>query len=662
MNQRDSRTPLQYAEYSATAIGMWAETLDPTERSKRAQFVSEAKRVYIADPNAAERVKQDYMTRYHEDKFQYKWIIDNVVDHPPRAPVAIITANMTPAELQAAMLYKLEFGQKPPPLPSQAFMDQLAALKKKLNEEVAAKQTFKGKLDEAKYSEHVAAVCSLAETNILEFLLKIDFMGQELAEASKSCSYNRMTIWLKAEPPLVNYIARGRVFAPIHQAAWIQGETKMLDLLARECPQLVSSLLTQDNRTALDIAVSHGNSETAKKIRALMEQQMAEAKRNKRSVFEFQLWRTLYLNPCPTRFIGSLMGRQLQCKTSFVDNAYHAKGMLDTAVLQLKTPPNPPDFSRQILANAPPDLVDWVRTLQPTHRCKGWILSLVLDSGNLVSKDLLDRIKEAPYKTAMVMMLSQNYQLNQLLADEEFRRNSETIIDDLKLRIYKMLVSKPVSLAELGIAFDKTLNPTGFQSNQQLERAVYDNWSTVQSILENSTGLSDRDRDDDERDEIYLALNQRLQDIALSVATTLHKTKTAQAGIGCPVDRKLELHKSIFAILGANTQDFYGDFVLVLKRDVMFHPDFDVTLGAAHGFSVDERAGGALSGPGGPFMFQRRPWILAGVPAAESVPILPNIAPSSFKSKTFAGLAAGGKPVNTGQSVLLLGELDACSS
>jgi hypothetical protein len=36
------------------------------------------------------------------------------------------------------------------------------------------------------------------------------------------------------------------------------------------------------------------------------------------------------------------------------------------------------------------------------------------------------------------------------------------------------------------------------------------------------------------------------------------------------------------------------------------------TLLTTSGFSVDERAGGALSGPGGPFMFQRRPWILAG--------------------------------------------------
>eukprot|EP00741_Cyanophora_paradoxa_P017593 tig00021012_g16993.t1 len=48
-------------------------------------------------------------------------------------------------------------------------------------------------------------------------------------------------------------------------------------------------------------------------------------------------------------------------------------------------------------------------------------------------------------------------------------------------------------------------------------------------------------------------------------------------GIGYEADRLMGTDRHVFSVLGPNTGHHYGDIVLVLSEDVMYHPDFNVT-------------------------------------------------------------------------------------
>ena len=61
------------------------------------------------------------------------------------------------------------------------------------------------------------------------------------------------------------------------------------------------------------------------------------------------------------------------------------------------------------------------------------------------------------------------------------------------------------------------------------------------------------------------------------VAKAAIELGSAPTGIGYDVDREMGTDRQVFTIFGPHTGLYYGDVVLILKQEVMQHPDFSVT-------------------------------------------------------------------------------------
>ena len=82
----------------------------------------------------------------------------------------------------------------------------------------------------------------------------------------------------------------------------------------------------------------------------------------------------------------------------------------------------------------------------------------------------------------------------------------------------------------------------------------------------------------------------------------LPSTKAAgdqSTGIGYKRDQEIGTDKHVFSIIGANMGEAYGDIIIILKRDIMQHPDFNMTITAGTSY-LSKRA------------YFHRPWVILG--------------------------------------------------
>ncbi|CAF5111235.1 unnamed protein product, partial [Rotaria sp. Silwood1] len=68
-------------------------------------------------------------------------------------------------------------------------------------------------------------------------------------------------------------------------------------------------------------------------------------------------------------------------------------------------------------------------------------------------------------------------------------------------------------------------------------------------------------------------------------------------GIGYVVDRSLGTDKHVFSVLGPHLGHYYGDIIIVFKKEIMFHSDTN--------FSIQT---GTSFGPSGN-AYKHRPWL-----------------------------------------------------
>ncbi|CAF1512712.1 unnamed protein product [Rotaria sp. Silwood1] len=61
-------------------------------------------------------------------------------------------------------------------------------------------------------------------------------------------------------------------------------------------------------------------------------------------------------------------------------------------------------------------------------------------------------------------------------------------------------------------------------------------------------------------------------------------------GIGYIVDRSLGTDKHVFSILGPHLGHYYGDIIIVFKKEIMFHPDANFSIQAGTSFGPSGNA------------------------------------------------------------------------
>ena len=73
--------------------------------------------------------------------------------------------------------------------------------------------------------------------------------------------------------------------------------------------------------------------------------------------------------------------------------------------------------------------------------------------------------------------------------------------------------------------------------------------------------------------------DEALADLGALVTDVAKHTKSAApTGVAYPKDLEIGTDKHIFAVIGPNMCEGYGDIIIVLSRRIMQHPDFNMTV------------------------------------------------------------------------------------
>ncbi|CAF1104234.1 unnamed protein product [Adineta ricciae] len=214
------------------------------------------------------------------------------------------------------------------------------------------------------------------------------------------------------------------------------------------------------------------------------------------------------------------------------------------------------DFSMKSIAV---EIIDWIRTIQPVHRCKGDIFESIILHGHLMSLEYMDKLSKPAFVANSILQHSQIRQIERLKIPE-CANNAKGYITALVTDIYAK---------------------AGF-----LKAYAGDLTGTLTAHTDNAAYLEDCEEQIKSKGHVLSVQLNNPQDMNIIRAKTKQiaeasiKLSSNKTGIGYEVDKKLGTNKTIFSILGPHTGHYYGDIVLVLKREILHHPDANFSIQA----------------------------------------------------------------------------------
>jgi hypothetical protein len=192
------------------------------------------------------------------------------------------------------------------------------------------------------------------------------------------------------------------------------------------------------------------------------------------------------------------------------------------------------------------NLLDWINALQPVHRCVAAIFESIIVHGHVMSRSHMDRLQDP---TFVAHTIDQHKRVRTILAGQvpALQKNARNFIE---------------ALVRTEFNTGKSDEEKGENSIEALKYRIHSNEQTLKLTLSKS-----------DIDEIRLCTNQIVQ-----ASIKLHSDK---AGIGHSGDLTFGTNQQIFSIFGPHTAQYYGDIVIIFKRDIMLHPDSNFTMQAA---------------------------------------------------------------------------------
>ena len=201
-------------------------------------------------------------------------------------------------------------------------------------------------------------------------------------------------------------------------------------------------------------------------------------------------------------------------------------------------------------AKTSPDILNWIRALQPVHRCGQMIFESILVHGHVMSRNYMKAL-EYPKNVAKAVL--QHSRIRRI-----FLQHNTAAVKEAALAFIKGLVDSEyaksgidgMSLAKLDVDHEENIN---------LHRKK----------LEASLKATDM---------------KVIYDWTIKIAQASIKIVTNPMGIGYDVDEIMGTNKHVFSILGPHLGFYYGDIVIIFKQDIMFHPDTNFSPQAATRF------------------------------------------------------------------------------
>ncbi|CAM4873474.1 unnamed protein product [Rotaria socialis] len=214
----------------------------------------------------------------------------------------------------------------------------------------------------------------------------------------------------------------------------------------------------------------------------------------------------------------------------------------------IKTVNNYVEASNWAKAKISEDILNWIRALQPVHRCAPHIFTSILVHGHVMSRDYMSLLIKP---RCVVQAVLQHSQVRSI-----FLRHSAPAVRQNAKELIKLFVRS--EFLKAGSAEVPTLD------------ADHDNQvNIIQKKLKPPL----------EKQDIHTIYDWTAKIVAASIELSQNL-----AGIGFDVDKKLGTDKHVFSILGPHCGTYYGDIVITFKQELMFHPDSNFSFQAGTGF------------------------------------------------------------------------------
>ena len=219
------------------------------------------------------------------------------------------------------------------------------------------------------------------------------------------------------------------------------------------------------------------------------------------------------------------------------------------------------DWRKFTLDSIPKEILDWVRTVQPVHRCKLEIFESIILHGHVMSLEYMDNLSIPKFVANSVLQHSEIRRIERLkipTCADQAREYITALVTD----IYEKAGFPKRGESEVNEIFP--IHPQHPHPHPHPH---------PQELIKSKQGILSTQIDNPKHME-------KISTKTKEIAEASMKLNLNKAGIGYEVDKKLGTNKNIFSILGPHTGHYYGDVVLLLKREILHHPDANFTLQA----------------------------------------------------------------------------------
>ena len=202
--------------------------------------------------------------------------------------------------------------------------------------------------------------------------------------------------------------------------------------------------------------------------------------------------------------------------------------------------------------SVPLQILNWIRTVQPVHRCNPYIFESILLHGHVMSRQYMENLKDAQFVA------------NSVLQHSRIRRIPG---------IQEKMVTEQATKFILGLVQDYFVKH-GFGT----ALTTKDTTLSMNAIT---------------KAEACLASNLKVRDLdairtkAMEIADASIHLHTNPSGIGFGKDKDLGTDQTVFSIIGPHLGHYYGDVFIVFKREILHHPDANFTVQAATSYTTN---------------------------------------------------------------------------
>lgn len=212
----------------------------------------------------------------------------------------------------------------------------------------------------------------------------------------------------------------------------------------------------------------------------------------------------------------------------------------------------------EIMNTFSPDIIKWIRLLQPVHRCRKHAFESILIYEKLMSRAHMKLLQDPHFVTNAIM---EHNQLRNILS----RLNTRVLTDHCRDLIQTTVITEfnkqtqtPLIIPIVDTSPSKTTTTNVISPDCIIQ--------AKKNIL--STFLSEKD------------LNIIHHCTVKIVQASLNLNKE-RVGMGFMGDNELGTDKHVFGILGPHRGRYYGEIVLIFKRELMLHPSSHFSIPAA---------------------------------------------------------------------------------